>query len=400
MQNSTRQYWVDMLVKIIDPVLKNFSEENLHKNLKLESNSTNREKYMGLEILGRTLVGAAYWFESKPSDPHEEGLRKKYANLARKAIEQATNPESNDFCFDFPQGEMYCEQWLVDAAHLALAIVRAPCELADMLNAETKENLLNCLISTRKIRPCFNNWVLFSAMVEAGIYVLGGNYDMLRVDYAIRQTEQWYIGDGMYKDGPTFKTDYYNGYILHPFYVTLIQVFKGDYIEKSAFGSTVTKGEKFEEVALKRLSRYARVQEMNISPDGSFPPVGRSIVYRCGAFQPLALSAYLGCLPKEVTPAMARCALTKVIKKTLDAENTFNEGGWLNLGLCGHQNNLAEFYITTASLYLCTQAFLPLGLSSKEPFWSDSDEKTSWEKISTGENIMADHAMPDEFLLN
>ena len=137
---------------------------------------------------------------------------------------------------------------------------------------------------------------------------------------------------------------------------------------------------------------------MNISPDGSFPPVGRSIVYRCGAFQPLALAAVLENLPGEVTPAMARCALTKVIKKTMDAENTFNADGWLNLGLCGHQNNLAEFYITTASVYLCTQAFLPLGLSPDSSFWSDPDEKTSWEKIYSSENIMADHAMIDEFL--
>lgn len=398
MQNNTRRYWVDTLVKIIDPVLTNFSEATLHKNLKLESNSTNREKYMGVEILGRTLVGAAYWIDSKPNDPHEEELRKKYALLARKAIEQATNPESSDFCFNFPKGEMYCEQWLVDASHLALALVRAPYELVEQLTPKVRENLLNCLIATRKIRPCFNNWVLFSAMVEAGICVLGGNYDMLRVDYAIRQIEQWYIGDGMYKDGPAFKTDYYNGYIIHPFYTTLIQVFKGEYIEKNVPGSSLTKGEKFEQVALKRLQRYARIQEMNISSDGSFPPVGRSIVYRCGAFQPLALASVLENLPNEVTPAMARCALTKVIKKTMDAENTFDADGWLNLGLCGHQNNLAEFYITTASVYLCTQAFLPLGLSSDSSFWSDPDEKTSWEKIYSSENIMADHAMIDEFL--
>ena len=32
----------------------------------------------------------------------------------------------------------------------------------------------------------------------------------MRIDYALRQHEQWYKGDGIYGDGPQFHFDYYN----------------------------------------------------------------------------------------------------------------------------------------------------------------------------------------------
>ena len=42
-----------------------------------------------------------------------------------------------------------------------------------------------------------------------------------------------------------------------------------------------------------RAARYAAVLERMIAPDGSFPALGRSIVYRCGAFHALAQAARL-----------------------------------------------------------------------------------------------------------
>ena len=41
-------------------------------------------------------------------------------------------------------------------------------------------------------------------------------WDRMRVDYALRQHEQWYKGDGVYGDGPEFHWDYYNSFVIHP----------------------------------------------------------------------------------------------------------------------------------------------------------------------------------------
>jgi hypothetical protein len=49
-----------------------------------------------------------------------------------------------------------------------------------------------------------------------------------------------------------------------------------------------------------RAKRYAAVQERMIGPDGTFPPIGRSLAYRCGAFHLL-----------RAVRAAARAARTK-----------------------------------------------------------------------------------------
>src|SRR5262249_60918689 len=75
-----------------------------------------------------------------------------------------------------------------------------------------------------------------------------------------------------------------------------------------------------------RAKRYAAVQERLIAADGSFPPIGRSLAYRCGAFHALAQAALRGRLPDDVAPAQARGALTAGIRRTLDAAGPFDAG--------------------------------------------------------------------------
>ncbi len=399
---TTRMYWVEMLTRVTRPVLLNFSQGTLSSNLHLEACGKAREQYMCLEILGRTLAGIAPWLECKLSVGEEENLRQEYAELSRKAIEQAVNPQSPDYCFFGHSNKEWNVQWLVDASYLALALVRAPTELVHKLPSETRCRLAECLRKTRNYRPVYNNWILFSGMVEAGLYILGEDYDIVRIDYCIRQFEQWYKGDGLYADGPSFRMDYYNSFAIQPMLVTLVSLFYDKYTEKQAILSDDANfGAALKRIVFARFQRYVQLQEESISPDGSYPPYGRSIVYRCGAFQALAQASLMEILPNSVSPAMARGALTRVIKKTLEAPGTFTEDGWLTVGLCGTQPSLGAAYITTASLYMATLAFLPLGLSPENDFWTMADEPGTWEKIYAGENLFPDHSFAhDEKLFN
>ena len=70
------------------------------------------------------------------------------------AIAAGTDPASPDF-MNFNRGR----QPVVDAAFLALAILRAPTELWKKLDAATQHNLIAALQSTRVIQPGFNNWL-------------------------------------------------------------------------------------------------------------------------------------------------------------------------------------------------------------------------------------------------
>src|SRR3712207_5232101 len=103
----------------------------------------------------------------------------------------------------------------------------------------------------------------------------------------------------------------------------------------------------------RRARRYAEVQERLISPEGTFPPLGRSLAYRFGALQLFAQMALRRQLPDAVSPCQVRAAMTSVIRRMIEAPGTFDANGWLTLGFCGHQPGVAETYISTGSTYLC-----------------------------------------------
>jgi hypothetical protein len=224
---------------------------------------------------------------------------------------------------------------------------------------------------------------LFTAMVEAGLDALGAPFDATRVEYAVREHEQWYKGDGAYGDGPSFHWDYYNSFVIHPMLVDLVD----------ALADTVPVLKETKLRIEERARRYAAVQERLIGPDGTFPPIGRSLAYRCGAFHLLAQSALRHGLPEGVVPAQARAALSAVIARTLDAPGTFDGDGWLRIGFCGHQPGVGETYISTGSLYLCSVAFLPLGLAPSDPFWSAPAEPFTQQRAWSGQPFPIDHAL-------
>jgi hypothetical protein len=130
-----------------------------------------------------------------------------------------------------------------------------------------------------------------------------------------------------------------------------------------------------------------------IMADGSYPLTGRSIIYRGAAFQHLADVALRKQLPASLKPAQVRGALTAVIKKTLEAPSTYTKDGWLNIGVYGHQPDLADVYNNTGSLYLCAAIFLPLGLPDTDEFWSAPAEPWTSLKVWTGQDAPGDHAL-------
>jgi hypothetical protein len=247
--------------------------------------------------------------------------------------------------------------------------------------------VIAALQSTRVILPYYNNWILFSAMIEASLASMGVVWDTMRVDLALRTVDSWYKGDGAYGDGPTFHWDSYNSFVIHPYLLNIL-----DTVSKS--NST---WDPYRPVMMARAQRYAAIQERWISPEGTFPAIGRSECYRFGAFQLLSEISLRRKLPADVTPEQVRCALTAVMRRMIDAPGTFDAQGWLQLGFCGHQPQLAETYISTGSSYLCSAAWLPLGLPASDPFWAGAAQPWTAKKIWSGVDIPEDHALADEF---
>jgi hypothetical protein len=374
-----RAIWVGHLRRLADPVLENLAAETLKLRMPVEQAAgAKRETVTHLEALGRLIAGIAPWLELAADGGDEGRLRARYADLARGAIDRAVDPASKDF-LNFTRER----QPLVDAAFLAQGVLRAPRTLRDQLPAGTRRHLIAALEASRVTLPGFNNWLLFSATVEAALAKLGAAWDKMRVDYALRQHDQWYRGDGAYGDGPELHFDYYNSFVIHPMLLDVLDAVRE---ENPAWKDLATREEQ-------RAKRYAAVLERLVAPDGSFPAIGRSLAYRCGAFQVLAQMALRRNLPDGVSAAQTRGALTAVIRRTLEAPGTFDAAGWLQIGFCGHQPGVGERYISTGSLYLCSVALLPLGLAPTDEFWSAPPQPWTAVRAWSGQPFPIDHAL-------
>ena len=375
---SDRAYWVDMLYRIAQPVLSQMAEGKLQQNMTLElspiwDGRDTRVAY--LETFGRLMAGVTPWL-NLPDDNSEEG--KKRAQIRKWALKSYANgvdPESPDYL----HWNIHSQN-LVDAAYLAESFLRCP-SLWQSLDATTQQRYVKEFKSLRTILTPYNNWLLFRAMVEAFLLNVGEEADGYALGVATRKISEWYLSDGFYSDGPEFSLDYYNSYVIHPMFIEVLEV-----MEPKGLYAPVKK-----ELALRRMQRFNQLIERLISPEGTFPAIGRSATYRMGAFQSLAMSAWKYGLPEGMTNGQVRHALTTVMKNMFGVEGNFNKEGFLQLGFAGHQPDLADYYTNNGSLYMTSLVFLPLGLPESHPFWSDPAEDWTSRKAWSGRPFRKDY---------
>lgn len=379
--NDRRMEWVRVMDKVVRPVFENMANNKLRvvmpkKISPISDNPAGRIEAQYLEALGRALSGIGPWLQQEGGSVEEVKLRNQYRKWAIAAIKNATDSTQKDFVL------WKGAQPLVDASFFAHGLIRAPWIWAN-LDEKTKRNTVYWLQQTRDVIPGYTNWILFSGMIEAFFLKYGYDYNPLTIEYGIRTfMYQWYVGDGMFRDGNNFHLDYYNSFVIQPYLKEIVEI-----------ANARTRRYKSEMEKLAKINdRYSEIQERSVNADGSFPAFGRSIVYRSGAFHHLANMAYKQQLAKSLFSSQVREALFAVIQKTLVPAATYDQNGWMVIGLAGEQPGLADVYNNQGSLYLCTEIFLPLGLSPDAPFWKDAPKPWSSKAIWNGEDFRGDHA--------
>ena len=389
-QNPDRAYWVGLAYKMAEPVLRNMAEGNLQKKMIVEVSPNwdgRTKKVTYLETFGRLMAGIAPWL-SLPDDNSDEGIkRRQLRDWAIKSYKNAVNPKSPDYLLWSREG-----QALVDAAYLAESFIRGYNSLWLPLDSITKQRYIKEFTRLRHIDPPYTNWLLFSSTIESFLAKIGADCDVYRVNSAIRKMEEWYTGDGWYADGPDFAFDYYSSFVFHPMYLETLQNMKD-----SGRRTRIHYG-KYYDRALKRTRKFAIVLERLISPEGTFPVFGRSMPYRMACMQPLALMAWQEKLPDGLTNGQVRAALTAVMHRMFDGKDNFNEGGYLTIGFCGSQPGIADWYTNNGSLYMTSLSFLPLGLPTTHPFWSDAPQPWTSQKAWSGQPFPKDHRWNDDIL--
>lgn len=374
-----RSQWIQVLNKITEPVFSSICKETLHEDLPFIIGREEKQIYALLECIGRSFAGLGPFLNSNVIG-EEKTLQNKLVQQMQIALDIGTRQNSPDR-FNFTDGG----QPIVDASFLALGLLRAYESVWLPLDEQVKRRVIQGLKDTRTRKPGFNNWLLFSALIETFLFKVGEkDWDAMRIDYAIRQHEQWYLGDGIYGDGPQFHFDYYNSFVIQPYILEIMEVF-----DKSANNPWA----KFSESFYERAKRFAIIQERHINCDGTYPVIGRSITYRNGAFHHLSYMSWKNLLPNELSKAQVRCAMTAVLNNLYSGRQNFDNNGWLLPGLNGNQVDIAEKYINSGSLYLTLCGFLHLGLPATDEFWNSPDEEWTSKKVWSGKVIQIDHSL-------
>lgn len=383
MEKTIRRQWVEQLHKAAFPVIDALSKRELKKKLPLLPKEA-RRGVAYLEAFGRTLSGIAPWLAAKPEDEWEKSLQEDYVRRIRDGIDACTDPVSPDYFIWQADEKQNQNQPLVDAAYFVSGLLKAKPLLWDALNEDVQRNVIKALRDVSKIRcNARNNWCMFTAMVETGLYELTGECSTLKIGCALLNMDSFYLGDGTYGDGEHFAWDYYNSYVMQPF-LEEVTARTSDLFKEDSLGAA------FRQKVLCRMRRYCEIQERLIALDGSYVVTGRSSAYRTAAFHALAYSAWRGLLPETLPPGQVRSALTKVLNRVFSAPGLFDKNGFLKPGVYGCQPKLKDVYINTGSLSLCCAIFLPLGLDADDPFWQAEELPTTWERIWSGQDIPQD----------
>lgn len=370
-----RKFWLTTMKKITYPVLSNLKNGNLKNNMPYESLGGDMEKFAPFEAFSRVFNGIAPWLNLGVDRTNEGVLRQEYIGLTLRSIENIVNSHSEDYLsFTEPKYS------LVNAAFFAQGLLRSQRQIWLNLSVDVQAKITNELKNTRIIAPYENHWLLYTSMIEAALLDLTGECDIERLKYGLfKFWDEWYIGDGIYKDGNTFKVGYENSMIIHPMLNDILQVMRKYNVE----------GNELLNKQLMRTSRLASQLERSISPTGTYPLTGESLTYRTGIFHALSQAVLLRILPSMINPAQVRSALTQVLRTQFQDNQNFSQD-WLVIGVNGSQPNAAEKHVTTAGLYSCCEVFLPLGLPQNDPFWASPFEEWTSLKAWNGGQILPD----------
>jgi hypothetical protein len=379
-----RLYMVDLLARMAGPVLGPMSEGRLQAVFKPELSPTwdgRNSKVAYLEAFGRLIAGIAPWL-ALPDDASVEGrLRARLRGQALASYSHSVDPASPDYLFWRAEA-----QPLVDSAYFTNALLRAPKQLWEPLDASTKKRIVAEIKGLRRVSPPYTNWLLFAAMNEAFLLSIGEDWDPVRIDLAIRKINEWYVGDGWYADGPHFHFDHYGSYVIHAMLVEILEVLQAT---QAKFNSLDAKA--LLDQAYKRMQRYGEHLERLVAPDGSYAPIGRSLTYRTAVFQPLGLLAWRKRLPKSLPEGQVRAATLAAQRAVFRFPSNFDTQGYLTIGFTGHLPGLGDWYSNSGSMYIASESLIALGLPADDSYWTAPALPWTSRKAFAGEDFPKDY---------
>jgi hypothetical protein len=230
-----------------------------------------------------------------------EGHEINLETLLHDAVLDGTNP-SNRYTYWGDIGHL--DQRIVESADIASAIWMSRERVFNKMGTAEQEQIIAWLSQVDGKGTYTDNWILFTAMVQAVRYHLGFPTPLEDLDNRLMQIDEFYRGDGWYVDGPTNEFELYNAWMFGWHY--LLWAWIDGERRPDHRQQVLERGRSFIEGFLHFFAA-----------NGSYPAWGRSVVYRFAAVAPFAVGHLLKSLISSLRRVSSGCIAIFMITVSL-----------------------------------------------------------------------------------
>ena len=310
-----------------------------------------------LESFARIAAAWGAWLRN-PANPailkfldHEINLEA----LLRLALLEGTDA-SNPATYWGDIGHM--DQRIVESADIAVALWMSRERVFNKMTPVEQLQIITWLAQVDGKGTYTDNWILFTAIVQAVRYHLGFSCPEEELDYRLLQIEEFYRGDGWYVDGPTTEFELYNAWMFGWHY------FLWAWID----------GERrpdYRPLILERGRSFIDGFLHFFGNNGSYPAWGRSLVYRFAVLAPFAVGYFLDIAPQD--PGLLRRVSSGCIRYFFQNGMFDPDDHFMRQGYHGDFPPAGEAYISPGSPYWCSHGLFALSLDREDPFWCTTE---------------------------
>lgn len=272
-----------------------------------------------------------------------------------QGLANGTDPDHEEFWG--PVGSH--DQRMVEMAGMSLALILAPEKFWEPLPAASKDNLERWMLAINEFPTADNNWLFFRVLTNLAMRKVGRAWSQDAVRAALDRIDEFYLGDGYYRDGKWYQLDYYTPMGMH-FYGLMVAKVAGDIFPEHA--------RRFRD----RARAFAADFQHWFADDGSAIPYGRSMTYRfvLGSFWAACAFA-----DEEVLPWGRIKSLLLRHLRWWGTQPITDRDGILTIGYSYPNLLMSEAYNAPGSPYWALKSFLVLSLPESHPFWQADEEE-------------------------
>ncbi len=338
---NTKDDYCKCLGDILNPLKKYYSNGKASAKCGVAGFNYSTEAAL-LESYARPLWGLApLWSSNEDIDG--------FSDIYLQGIINGTDPNHSEYWGSIGD----CDQKIVEAAPIGLALAIAPEKIWDPLTENQKKNLHTWLWQVNEVENVESNWQFFTVLVNLGFKRVGAKYSQQIIDKSVAAYHSYYLSNGWYADGFSTQRDYYISFAIH-FYSLIYAKLAEEFDPENS------------RIFKERATLFAKDFIYWFDEDGSALAFGRSLTYR---FAQCAF--WSACVFADVRP-FPMGVMKGIISRNMEfwmKQPIFDNDGILSIGY-GYPNLcMAESYNAYGSPYWALKSFLILALDKDHEFY-------------------------------